>query len=262
MIPSNLPTKILHFDSVDSTNKKAKEFASTPSAEGTVVVAEHQHAGRGRGNRVWHSPKGGLYLSILLRPNDPKRSNELSILVGAGLAQAVTQLLPKSVDVSVKWPNDILVNWKKVGGILCEAIEGEKCVVVGIGLNVNIPGEQLSPFLKNPFSATSFSVEVDGVFDLKQVTDVILAKVFSLYGLYHTEGFKPIQYLWEKNCRLIGKKIELREMGWREFDNKASGVGMTTGTCLGIDDSGGIVLSNQRGERMSYTTGEISCFWP
>ncbi len=253
--------KVYSYPSVDSTNRKAKELALEGAACGTVVVASEQKAGRGSGNRTWHSPLGGLYLSALLKAKDPRRSVELAILAGAAVSQAVAVLLPKAYDITVKWPNDILIGWKKVAGVLCERLEGSELAIIGIGVNVNIEREELEGFIQNPFSATSFSIEVAGKFDLKLVEITVLKKLFSLYELYCKEGFHPIQYLWERNCRFIGKRIELRDRGWKTEQNRKVRAPSATGTVLGIDDSGALVLSNARGERSVYVTGEITCFW-
>jgi BirA family biotin operon repressor/biotin-[acetyl-CoA-carboxylase] ligase len=265
MIGEDFKPEIHRFDVLDSTNTKMKELVTKGVSEGAVVVAAEQTGGRGRGKRVWHSPAGGLYFSTLLYPRDSKHVTDLPILAGAAVAQAVKDLLPKHKDVSVKWPNDCLIGWKKVGGILCENLGEERLglCVIGIGLNVNIPIEALEPFKENPFSATSFLSETSGgQFELDKVLDVVTKKLFTLYRLYQKEGFGPIKFLWEKNCKFIGKKIELRDSGWRESDRKMGGPGLTVGTFLGIDETGAIVLSNQKGEYHHYYTGEISCFWP
>lgn len=249
--------KVLFFESIPSTNAKAKELATHGEGLKTVVVAETQTAGRGRGARSWHSPMGGLYLSVLLQPREGRRPTDLSILAGVAVAQAVKDCLPKAKEVTVKWPNDCLVDWKKVGGILCETMSDRRIplCIVGIGINVNVGPTDLSPFLANPFSATSFSIEAQGTHDLKECLDVVLKKLFTLYDLYHLEGFAPIRYLWEKNCRLIGKKVELK-------DSSEPGAEGCIGTFIGIDDDGGLVLSNAKGDRTAYFSGELTCFWP
>lgn len=267
MIPSDFKPKIHRFEVLSSTNAKLKELALSGADEGTVVIASRQTAGRGRGVRTWHSPVGGLYFSTLLFATDQRHTTDLPILAGTALAQAVKEFLPKSVEVTVKWPNDCLVNWKKCAGILCEAVshQGTGACIVGIGVNVNLPPSELRPFETNPFKATSFMVEGGGSqFELDKVFQVISTKLFSLYRLYQEQGFQPIQYLWERNCHLIGKRVELRESGWREQTPKPTGtdLGVTTGTVMGIDESGALVLSNSRGERRSYVSGEITCFWP
>lgn len=265
MISEDFSPKILRYNEVESTNLTAREAAKSGASEGTVVVARSQSRGRGRGERTWHSPPGGLYLSALLYPTDVKFITDLSLLAGTALAQAVKEMLPKSFNVGVKWPNDCLLNWKKVGGILCEA-GGEDIFglcIVGIGLNINLRPEDLAPFQANPFSATSIMVELGGQeFALDAAESMLISKLFSLYRAYHESGREAIRYLWEKNCRMIGKKVELREGGWRkEESGKVSEEG-AVGTFLGIDENGGIVLANAKGERRSYYSGEITCYWP
>ncbi len=273
----NMSNERVHkFDSCDSTNQKAKEIAREGAEIGTVVVARSQSAGRGRGGRKWHSPPGGLYFSILLSPNPGRRSTDLPLLAGVAMAQAIKESLPKSKDISLKWPNDILIDWKKVCGILCEGLADARIsiCVIGIGVNVNVPLTELSSYMPNPFKATSFSAETGGQpFDLDELLSVCLRKITTLYDVYRAEGFGPIQYLWEKNCRMVGKRVELRESGVTEAQIRqgveggvsarpAAGTPATVGTLLGIDDSGGLMLSNSKGERAVYYTGELTCFWP
>ncbi len=273
MIPESFTPQILRFDTLDSTNLKARELAKAgTAAEGTVIVARSQTAGKGRGNHVWHSPEGGLFLSVLLYPRQARRLTDLPILVGVAVAQAVKQILPKHCDVTLKWPNDCLVSWKKVGGILCEAL-GEDCFdlcAAGIGLNINVAPKDLLPFAGNPFGATSFQAESEGgLYEIDQVLHVLTAKLFTLYRLYQEEGMEPIRYLWEHNCAFVGKKVELSESGVRA-PTKPQGTapvpvndpGVTVGTVLGIDESGGLVLSNPKGDRRSYYSGAITCYWP
>lgn len=263
MLPANFAPKIYRFDSLDSTNSKIKELGAQGLAEGSIVVAQSQTKGRGRGAHLWHSPPGGLYLSVLLYPNEPKRITDLSIVVGIAVAQTVKDLLPKAMDVSLKWPNDCLINWKKVAGVLCESL-GEKygnAVVAGVGINVNTSQKDLEEFSARPFGATSFAIESGSAsYDLEEILQFFMKKLFSVYKLYQEQGFQPIQFLWEKNCLLVGKEIELRDAGWKPEDGDKWG--RTRGKMLGIDDGGALVLSNARGERRQYVSGEITCYWP
>lgn len=261
MTQRRLTPTIHRFETLDSTNLKAKELARRGASEGTVVVAKTQSAGRGSNKRIWHSPDGGLYASFILSPRTDRKATDLTIVAGAAISQAVKQLLPKAKDVSVKWPNDCLVDWKKVGGILCENLGddyGQLCIV-GVGLNINIGQTELAPFATNPFSATSFMVETQGgKFDIDEVLDMVTKKLFTLYTMYHEDGFEPVRGIWQSNCGFIGKRVELKESGW-QTDSQSKGV---VGVFEGIDDQGGFVLSNPRGERRQYVTGEITCFWP
>jgi BirA family biotin operon repressor/biotin-[acetyl-CoA-carboxylase] ligase len=261
MLPANFSPEIHKFETLESTNAAAREFALEGAPEGTVVVATTQEGGRGSHNRKWHSPPGGLYCSVLLRPRDTKRATDLGFLAGVAVAQTVKEVLPKHADVSVKWPNDCLVDWKKVAGVLCENLGegyGNYCVI-GIGLNVNVDEKELVQFSERVFPATSFSLESGGgIYDNDRVLKVLLTKLFELYHLYQTSGFKPIHYLWEKNCQFIGRRIELQEHGRNPQDRSR---GVTTGVFNGIDESGAVVLTNEKGEKHQYCSGEISCFW-
>lgn len=259
---SALDFSIRRFPILDSTNVKARELATSGAPHGTVVVAEVQTAGRGRESRVWHSPAGGLYFSVLLYPKRMTRPTDYALMAGTALAQGLKDLAPKASDITVKWPNDVLVNWKKVGGILCESLEahGYPAVILGVGVNVNTPMAELAAFQKNTFPGTSIKEETKIEYKTDEILDIFLKKLSSLYHAYEKEGFSSVQYYWEKNCRMIGKKIELRAVGWKAGLDKD--VGVTVGTMLGIDPEGALVLSNAKGERHQYVTGEISCFWP
>lgn len=251
--------RIHRVETIESTNQALKELYQQGGKAGTVVIAETQTKGRGRGDHVWHSPKGGVYLSALLAPSDPRRATDLSLVAGVAVAQAVRDLLPKAVEVGLKWPNDCLLNWKKVGGVLCEQIAEDQSglCVVGIGINVNINPEQLQPFLANPFSATSFLIECPGGdFKVSRVADIVLRKLENIYTSYRQRGFQSIQYLWERNCALVGKKVEITVSDKPAPNNKAVGV------FLGIDDQGAMVLATgQKGERRRFVSGELTCYW-
>ena len=263
MINPAVSPRIYRFETLVSTNQTARELIDKGAEEGTVVVAVWQSAGRGRNGHQWHSPKGGLYFSVVFYPKEGRRVTDISLLAGTAVAQGLKAVLPKSADISVKWPNDVLINWKKVAGVLCEATRNNHnpAVIVGVGVNVNISGAELLAFKDKPFPATSVSQEwEEHTFDREEILQMILKKMFGLYELYEQQGFLPIQYLWEKNCPMIGKKIELREGGWRPSDPRDFGV--MVGTLLGIDERGALVVSNARGERRQYVSGEITCFWP
>lgn len=228
-----------------------------------MIVAEQQTFGRGRGDRQWYSPLGGLYLSVLLKPSKFVQVTDFSLLAGVALSQTVKSFVPPEDQVGVKWPNDCLLNGKKVGGVLCEVL-GERrnfSVIVGVGLNVNTPIEELKSFEHRPFQATSMertcpssAIKIDEV--LKKFLDVF----FKCYEDYLSKGFRFVQNLWEKECLFIGKKIELRETG---LASETANIGPSTqGIFLGIDERGALVLSQGHGERKSYVTGEITCYWP
>jgi BirA family transcriptional regulator, biotin operon repressor / biotin---[acetyl-CoA-carboxylase] ligase len=135
-------TPILHrFDSVSSTQDRLQECALRGDPAGTAVLAAEQTAGRGRRGRPWASPRGGLWLSVLCRPATDPAVEVLSLRVALAVARVVERHAP-GVTLQLKWPNDLLVSGRKLGGILCEAHwqgEASPWVAVGLGLNLNNP---------------------------------------------------------------------------------------------------------------------------
>lgn len=249
-----MPPNIIQLDRVDSTNEEAKRLARRGDAEGTFVVAMEQSAGKGSQGRVWASPIGGVYVSTLLRAKTPHPATTLSILAGVAAAQTVRDSLPKAFEVSVKWPNDILLDGKKIAGVLCEALEDgpNPLCVLGVGINVNFDSSQLTPFAANPFGATSFQLATGGrKHSVEPVSQTLVRKLTNLHELYWAEGFDPIAALWERNCAGIGRPLR--------FAGKQAEI---EAVCVGIDRSGALVLSNDRGERSAHAVGEIKCFLP
>ena len=103
-------------------------------------------------------------------------------------------------------------------------------------------------------------LEAEGdTYEIEPLFEVVITKMFELFRLYEEQGFSAIKYLWEKNCLMIGRKVELREPGYQEKDGDR---GKVQGKLEGIDDSGAIVISNQKNEKRSYVSGELACFWP
>lgn len=256
MIPANFKPLLYRYDVVNSTNDRLKELALQGAPEGTLVFAKKQTHGRGRLGRQWRSPEGGFYLSVLLYPLTPKRITDLPFLVGVAIVQTLSQILPKFFEVSLKWPNDVLVNRKKIAGILSEAV-GENEVytaVIGLGINVNTPFKELEDFQEKPFQATSVSALMDGEqVDLEEVLTIFQSKLFNLYRFYQEKGFAPIHALWEKNCGMIGKKVEIKEVEPLKTT--------LTGTLWGISERGGLLVDTGGAERVEILTGDLTCCW-
>ena len=126
--------RILFLEEVDSTNFEARRLAKLGEKEGTVVIAGSQLKGKGRFDRRWISPPGGIYLSIILKPYISSSKLPILTLLSAVAVVRTIRGLTK-LDASVKWPNDIEISGKKVGGILCEAVKNT--IIVGIGVNLN-----------------------------------------------------------------------------------------------------------------------------
>lgn len=254
-----LNAEIHRFKEVPSTNLVAKDLAKSGSGAGTAVIASSQTQGKGRGKKTWASPEGGLYCSYLLKATDLRRLADLSLVAGVAVCQTVRELLPKHFEVSLKWPNDVLIGKKKVAGILCESSgEDPALCVVGIGINVNTAEKELAPFAENPFPATSFLTEFGATpLDLEKIFTILTRKLFGMYQIYQNEGFETVRHVWERNCSFLNKRIEFTENG----DGKAPGTVKLVGQFLGIDANGALVLATNEGEKRFYS-GEITCFWP
>lgn len=190
---------MIHYqETVESTQKIAHQLANEGVQEGTLVVAEEQLSGKGRLMRSWHSPKfSGIWMSLILRPKIPiHEAPQLTLLAAVAVAQAIedtTDLKPQ-----IKWPNDILVNRKKVVGILTEMqAESDRIhsVIIGIGMNIN---QKLVDFPEDSHGkASSLFIESGETVSRSKVIQRALFRLENLYDLYLNEGFMPIKELWE-----------------------------------------------------------------
>lgn len=229
----------IHYqDSVESTQKIAKTLSYENAPEGTVVIAEEQLSGRGRMNRVWHSPKyTGVWMSMILRPNIPlQKAPQLTLITAVAVVKAieeVTKLAP-----AIKWPNDILLHGKKVTGILTELqAEADQifAIIIGVGINVNQKLEDYPEDLRN--IATSLMIESGEKVSRAQIIRSILSNFEKLYLLYLEQGFTPIKLLWESYAISIGKMIVARTIN----EN-------IRGKALGITEDGVLLIEDETGK--------------
>lgn len=241
-IQLGLKTKMLgrhiHFEqSVSSTQKIAKNLAAEGCPEGTIVVADEQTNGRGRMARTWYSPSGtGIWMSMIIRPNIPVNlTPQLTLLTAVAIVQAIEELTP--LNPSIKWPNDIMLNGKKIVGILTELqAEADQVhsVIIGTGINVNQKVEHFPEELQN--IATSLKIETGTTLERAQLIQMILLKFEELYSLYLAQGFKPIKLLWEGYAISINKFIIARTLN-----------GSIEGKAIGINDDGVLLIEKEDG---------------
>lgn len=201
---------IVYFGETDSTNVRAKFLASDGAPEGTLIVAESQTRGRGRRGRSWFSPPGeGITTSIILRPPiSPNEAPKLTLM--ASVAVAETLLSMTSLNVNIKWPNDILVNGRKIAGILTEiSTEMDRIdyVVIGVGVNVNTPHENLPPDIRN--TATSVLMETGKPFPRIVLLRAYLEWLEIYYETFTTKGFDPVMKRWKHLSDIIGRRIRV-----------------------------------------------------
>ncbi|MDM5154161.1 biotin--[acetyl-CoA-carboxylase] ligase [Bacillus sp. DX1.1] len=224
-------------ESVESTQHIAARLAYEGAAEGTIVVAEEQLAGRGRLSRKWHSPKGtGIWMSIILRPTVPvHQAPQLTLLAAVSVAQAIEKCT--GVNVGIKWPNDILIQGKKAVGILTEMqADPDKinAVIIGIGINVNQKQEHFADEIQH--IATSLAIEVGKPIARAELMQHIFLQMEKLYQEYLKNGFSVIKLLWESYAVSIGKEITARTMK-----------DAITGVAKGITADGVLMLEDHEG---------------
>jgi BirA family transcriptional regulator, biotin operon repressor / biotin---[acetyl-CoA-carboxylase] ligase len=230
--------KNIHYEeSVESTQKIAHRLAYDDASEGTVIIAEEQLSGRGRMDRKWHSPKySGIWMSLILRPNIPlPKAPQLTLLAAVAIVQAIEELTHLSPEI--KWPNDILINGKKVTGILTELqAEADRInsIIIGIGMNVNQVEEDFPIELKQ--IATSLRIEQGNEISRAAMVREIFNKMEKLYQLYLAEGFLPIKLLWESYAISVGKEITARTL-----------MQTIVGKALGITDEGVLMIEDNLG---------------
>ena len=230
----------IHYEeTVESTQKIAHLLAYQDVPEGTAILADEQLSGRGRMDRKWHSPKyTGIWMSLILRPNIPlNNAPQLTLLTAVAVVQAIeecTKLIPE-----IKWPNDILINGKKVTGILTELqAEADRihAIIIGIGLNVNQKKGDFPIELQD--KASSLFIEHGESIQRAELIRSIFMQMEKLYLLYLEVGFFPIKLLWESYAVSIGQQLKARTLS-NTIEGKA--LGITDEGVLKLEDAAGVV---------------------
>ena len=219
------------FDCLPSTNGEAVQLAQAEVEHGTVVVADSQTAGRGRLSRTWFSPPGAnLYCSIILRATRPaKRLTEwlswLPLISALAAAEAIEEV--SSIHVSVKWPNDLLISERKVGGILCESGTGMRSdpfQIIGIGINVNVDHNDWPADLRD--SATSIWQERKIVVDRNRLLAQLLLELEQCLDELVIHGTNQIALAYYQRCSTIGRTVRATLGNGNIVVGLAEGVGL------------------------------------
>lgn len=239
---------ITYFRHTDSTNTRAKFFASEGAPEGTLIVAEEQTKGRGRRGRTWFSPPGeGIYTSIIVRPSlSPHEAPKLTLMASVAVAETLLSMTPLAV--SIKWPNDIIVNGRKIAGILTEiSTEMERIdyVVIGVGINVNTPREHLPPDLQD--IATSVCMETGQSFPRITLLRAYLEWLEIYYTTFMTRGFEPVMRRWKSLSGIIGRRIRV------DLIER-----VRTGEVMDVDKDGFLILREQDGTLERIISGDVT----
>ena len=228
--------EIREFRSLGSTNSTARKMASEGAPEGTVVIAEEQTEGKGRLGRIWQSPPGGLYLSIILRPPpDIDGTSAIPLLAGLAVSKAIST--SAAVITSLKWPNDVLIRERKVCGILSESsFKGEKLEFIVVGIGINVRALEM-PFLADERAATSLEEE-GSVVELKEIRNDLLCILDMLYGRFLEGEIDAILGEWAERSSTIGREVSVTTPS-----------GELKGLAIGLDRSGALIL--RQGQRLT-----------
>jgi BirA family transcriptional regulator, biotin operon repressor / biotin---[acetyl-CoA-carboxylase] ligase len=229
---------LVHLDEVGSTNDHARGLARAGAPAGTVVVSETQTAGHGRQGRSWAAHRGrSLTLSAILRPEQDR----LALLpLAAALAVCETCEAVAPVRAAIKWPNDVLIEGRKVSGILIESRPQERWAVTGIGLNVDTETQELDPELRD--TATSLRIAGGRPVD----RDAALAELIDRLATWTRASQERVVDAFRERDALLGKRISFTVAG-TEMDGEAAGV----------DGDGNLVVFSDTGERLVLDAGEV-----
>jgi BirA family biotin operon repressor/biotin-[acetyl-CoA-carboxylase] ligase len=244
---THLGAAIHYFESTDSALTVAHELAHAGAEEGTTVIAETQTKGRGRLGRSWISPPfQNLYLAIVLCPDiAADAASLLTLVAGVAAAETVSEWVPRA---AIKWPNDVLIDGRKVAGTLTEMeTDGDRVrfVVLGMGVNLNGAAKDFPKDLRD--KATSLRVAARRPIDRVVFADRLLSRLEEHYDLFLRAGFAAVRPLWEARSCLTGREVTIDEGGQRQ-----------TGTVTGIADDGRLLLRTAAGVESRIVAGVVT----
>ncbi len=257
--------RVVHYlRSVGSTSTELKALAREGAAVGTVVLADEQTGGRGRSGRTWFSPdRMGVWMSVLLESGAPaERLAPLSVAAAVSVADALRELT--GLDVRVKWPNDLLVGDRKLGGLLVESMQtaGEKVVsaVLGIGLNVSLTEDDFPAELAG--AATSLQLAWRRPVARLDVLRATLLALEECFERYEREGIVGFRERWRELSSTLGRGVTVVPSGANTPPEQgATGERLdqsTTGTVTDLAESGALVIRDEAGATREIWFGDIS----
>lgn len=237
VLPTHRRGTLRAFQTVGSTMDEAHALAAEGAEEGSLVIALRQSQGRGRQGRVWESPEGGVYLSIVFRPLRPAADTpQLALVAGLALAEAikaVTGLLP-----SIRWPNDLMLGEKKLAGILVEA--RDRAVIVGLGINALTPLNQLPE--------TGISLAAAGhPCEAPQLTAALYTRLLAWYDVWARKGFAPVRAALRPWIGVFGQVVHI-----------SAGSQQLEGTAQDLDERGRLVVRLDSGILRPFDMGEVT----
>ncbi|WP_127530719.1 biotin--[acetyl-CoA-carboxylase] ligase [Paenibacillus kobensis] len=244
---SRFGREIRLLEEVDSTQNEAQRWAEDGAPEGALVIAERQNSGRGRMGRGWVSPyTKGVWMSFIMRPSTPIHfAPQLTLLTAVALCRSLRRTT--GLEIGIKWPNDLLIDGRKISGILLEsAAEDEriKYIVAGTGISVNLDVSDYPEELLE--RATSLSIQAGRKFSRETVIADFMLEWEQLYDLYLKDGFAPIQLLWEALSVTLHEAVTVQ-----------TPQGDLAGRAVGLHESGALMLEQYNGELKLVFSGEM-----
>jgi BirA family biotin operon repressor/biotin-[acetyl-CoA-carboxylase] ligase len=238
------PFRLVAHDTLPSTSDEAKALASSGAAHGTLVWAREQTHGRGRLDRSWVSPRGNLFMSVVLRPEvPPAQAAEVGFVAALAVSDAVLALLPARAKVTLKWPNDVLADGGKIAGILLEARSAPSglvdWLVLGIGINI------VAAPTDTPYPTAYLQALGARQLDVETVLEQLSAALAARLESWQARGFAPIRTDWLDRARGLGERLEIRHGGTP-----------IAGRFIDLDLDGALILETASGTRR-ITAGDV-----
>lgn len=242
---NSVGTDLMIMKTVDSTNEEAKRKAAEGAASGLIIAAENQTEGKGRLGRSWKSSSGGLYFTLMLRPELPPADIAgITLSAGYGVCLAIREFT--GLDAMIKWPNDVIIGNRKVCGILTEmAAQSDRIDYVAIGIGINVNLSEFPEEIKN--KATSLYLESGKKTDRNELFMCVIQKLDKVIGSFlfsfsaeDIEGFKKL-------CATIGKRVTLSRAGIE-----------LCGEAVDITPAGELVIRNDEGKEFTVNSGEVT----
>jgi birA, biotin-[acetyl-CoA-carboxylase] ligase region len=230
--------RVVHLESTGSTNTVARQLAEEGADEGTVVIAETQTGGKGRLGRHWVTRTGGAWLSVILKPGiDPAHAASITLLAAVSVTEALREM---GAEAAIKWPNDVLVNGKKICGILTEMsaeTDAVSFIVLGIGVNLNndVPLE----------TATTLKAELGQKVDRVKFVQILLESLEEDYLAFKEQGFTPILWSWRRYSDTLGRPVEATYQGE-----------VIRGVAQDIADDGALIVKTKDGTTRKIVSGD------
>lgn len=238
---------IYYYNFVDSTNNVAKDFAKNNVNEGTIIISETQNKGRGRNNHSWISPKGGLWMSIILKPHiSLDKIHYLTLISGISISKTINENF--NLKSWIKWPNDIYINDKKISGILTESHIKSHVVdylILGIGINLNNSKFELSPDLQK--KSSSIKDELGYEVNIKDFLNKFLMELEFYYNMLSNNKLNKILNDWRKLTNTLGKIVEIKQ-----------GNTIFIGEAYDIDENGSLIIKEKNGQFRNIIAGDCS----